>query len=528
MKIKISSTDRLGISQEILSIVAKMNWNLVAMEVVPNASYLNIDSGHVTFEKVLNEICKVDGVLKCQLIDLLPTESREQHLNAMLSRMPDLIFDIDAQGIILSSNFNIVDGNHVQNESPNNNDQVVVGKNILSLMQVELDQVLAKQSNSMEVTFEGKLYIAESTPVLVGGKLNGAVLMLKAIESIGKQISILQQGKTFQIDNILGQSQKIKVLKSQLFKFAQLDLPILLTGETGTGKELFARAIHDASERKNGPFLAINCASLSEHLLESELFGYVAGAFTGAQRSGKPGLFELANGGTVFLDEIAEMSGYLQAKLLRFLQDYSYRRLGGIKELTANVRIISASHQEFELMIANKTFREDLYYRLNVLNLALPPLRDRKGDIELLSHNFLNNAAKQVNQHKPSISHSAMELLIQYRWPGNIRQLQNVLFRLVALSSSNEITAEDVKKVLNHFGNVVLSNDLHVDKGLCSNSDGKTNWLNCVNWKEAQQIFERELLSQFYPLFPSTRKLAKRLEVSHNKIAIKMRENDMS
>lgn len=527
MKIKISSTDRLGISQEILSIVAKRQWNLVAMEVVPNASYLNIDPGHITFATVLDEINSVDGVLAVELIDLLPTESREQHLNTMLSRIPDLIFDIDTQGIILSSNLHIVESNSRLNDHEKKSERKIIGNHVLSLMQLDLTQILSTRANSVDVTFDGKPYIAESTPVIVSGKLNGAVLMLKAIESIGKQISLLQQGKTHQIDNILGHSRQIKLLKEQLVKFAQLDLPILLTGETGTGKELFARAIHDASERKNGPFLAINCASLSEHLLESELFGYVAGAFTGAQRSGKPGLFELANGGTVFLDEIAEMSGYLQAKLLRFLQDYSYRRLGGTKELTANVRIISASHQQFEQMIVNKTFREDLYYRLNVLNLGLPALRDRKEDIELLSQHFLRNAARQVNQTMPDISADAMDLLLKYPWPGNIRQLQNVLFRLVALSDHDLITEEDVEKVLSNTNYSSLPDEALQEKTLAGYSSRRNNWLVCETWKEAQQLFEKELLSEFYPLFPSTRKLAKRLAVSHNKIAIKMRENNI-
>jgi len=386
-------------------------------------------------------------------------------------------------------------------------------------LNITLKQVLEIKPKTMEVNFDKKLYLAEITPVMANEKVNGAVIILKEIAALGRQISLLQQGKAHQIDNILGHSEQILALKHQLLKFSTLDLPILITGETGTGKELFARAIHDASSRNNAPFLAINCASLSEQLLESELFGYVAGAFTGAQKNGKPGLFELAEGGTVFLDEVAEMSGYLQAKLLRFLQDYSYRRLGGTTEFTANVRIISASHQKLERMITDRTFREDLYYRLNVLSLSLPALRERKKDISVLSEYFLQNAVKQVNLDELALTPKALDCLIHYSWPGNVRQLQNVLFRLVALSSGKTINEGHVIAVLNDF-----KHSIEHENRVEADNNHTRNWLSVKDWQSAQLIFEQELLSQLHPLYKSTRKLAQRLGVSHNKIAMKLRK----
>lgn len=520
VRIRIDSTDRLGISQEVLSVVATNKWNVVAMEIIPNTIFLHIDSDELQVDQFAQALLGVNGVTDCQPIDLLPIESREHHLNAMLSKIPDPIFDIDNKGVVLSCNLLATS----QVTKPKNPELTknIIGSCISHLLTVDKRDLLTDKPTSIDVYFEGIQYIAETMPVMVEGKFNGAVVILKNIAAIGRQLSLLQQGNTRAVDNIIGESVKIKLLKEQLNKFSRLDLPILLTGETGTGKELFARAIHESSERRDGPFLAINCASLPEQLLESELFGYAAGAFTGAKRTGKPGLFELAQGGTVFLDEIAEMSGYLQAKLLRFLQDYSYRRLGGTKELIANVRILSASHQSFELMIENRTFREDLYYRLNVLSLSLPSLRERPEDIPMLYHYFLANAAKQVNLHKPNISETALAQLINYSWPGNIRQLENVVFRLVALSNDENISVDDVNKVLADF----KADKQHDDS---SSLESPKRWLNVKNWQTAQTLFEQELLSQFWPLYPSTRKLAERLEVSHNKIAMKLRNtNDLS
>jgi transcriptional regulator of aroF, aroG, tyrA and aromatic amino acid transport len=298
---------------------------------------------------------------------------------------------------------------------------------------------------------------------------------------------------------------------------------VLISGETGTGKELIARALHQLSPRANAPFLAINCAALPENLLESELFGYSAGAFTGAKKTGKPGLIELAEGGSIFLDEIAEMSTYLQAKLLRFLQDFSYRRVGGTKELHANVRIISASHQNLAKLITEKLFREDLYYRLNVLNLALPALRERTVDIHLLATYFINNAVKQVEQVvEPAsgvlrLTEEALLLLQAYHWPGNIRQLQNVLFSVVALNTSQVIDAQAIEQALTKFSQVspLSPNEVTTDISVLQ---------NIKDWPSAQASFEKKLLSQLYPLFPTTRKLADRLNVSHNKIAMKLRK----
>jgi len=311
------------------------------------------------------------------------------------------------------------------------------------------------------------------------------------------------------------------LLKEQCIRFAKLDLPVLISGETGTGKELVARALHQKSNRAKAPFLAINCAALPDHLLESELFGYNRGAFTDAKKSGKPGLIELAEGGSIFLDEIAEMSVYLQAKLLRFLEDFSYRRVGGTTELYANVRIISASHQKLTELIDSKKFREDLFYRLNVINIKLPPLRARIADITLLTEHFITNASKQVKSGMltpvvvPSLTKQAWLLLKTYPWPGNIRQLQNVLFSVIALSRHDVISAAEIEQALSTFP--IQKPALNIENNLAVLEQQK-------DWASAQAEFEQRLLNALYPLFPTTRALASRLNVSHNKIAMKLRK----
>ena len=241
-----------------------------------------------------------------------------------------------------------------------------------------------------------------------------------------------------QFANIIGKSDRMKSVFEMIRVVAQSDCTVLIRGESGTGKELVARTIHYSGPRRDKPFVAVNCAAIPEALLESELFGYEKGAFTDATR-GKPGKFELASGGTIFLDEIADMSLAMQAKMLRVLQEHTFERLGGIRSLTANVRLISATNKNLEELIQAGSFREDLYYRLNVVCLQLPSLREKKEDIPLLVDHFLEKF-NQLNHKKiKKVSSLAVDLLINYDWPGNIRELENVIERAVVLATGNTI-----------------------------------------------------------------------------------------
>jgi two-component system response regulator PilR (NtrC family) len=216
---------------------------------------------------------------------------------------------------------------------------------------------------------------------------------------------------------------------------AKTNSTVLLTGESGTGKDLVARAVHYNSLRRERPFVALNCGGLPETLLESELFGHMKGAFTGADAN-KKGLVEVAEHGSIFLDEIGEMNQTMQVKLLRVLQDRRFRRLGGTEEVQADIRIIAATNQDLQKMVAEGRFREDLYYRINVIQIQLPPLRDRREDVPLLAEHFLTKYAKAADKSVRGISHDAQELLSAYMWPGNVRELENVIERAVALEQT--------------------------------------------------------------------------------------------
>lgn len=252
-----------------------------------------------------------------------------------------------------------------------------------------------------------------------------------------------QLEEKFKDTTIVGESKPIKEVLSVITKVAKSDTTVLIRGESGTGKELVARAIHNLSDRAQQKFIAISCAALPESLLESELFGYERGAFTGAMRR-KEGRFELADGGTLFLDEIGDISLEMQVKLLRVIEGQEFERLGGKDLVKIDVRILAATNQDLEQRIQEKKFREDLYYRLNVISIVLPPLRERKDDILLLTDHFLKKYSKKLNKEIAGITPKAKDVLLNYSWPGNVRELENVIERGMVLCRSNVLDVSDL------------------------------------------------------------------------------------
>ncbi len=244
-------------------------------------------------------------------------------------------------------------------------------------------------------------------------------------------------------DGIIGQNPKMQQIFRLVKRVAQSDSTVIINGESGSGKGLIARAIHRNSQRKDKPFITINCGAIPENLLESELFGHVKGAFTGATTS-KTGKFELAKGGTVFLDEIGDMSPSLQVKILRVLEEKEFEQVGGIKTLSAEVRILAATHRNLETLVSEKTFREDLYYRLNVIPVKVPSLRDRRSDIPLLVSHFLAEFNEKNAGAVREISTDAMHILKQHSWPGNVRELKNMVERFVVLKGEGIVDPQDL------------------------------------------------------------------------------------
>jgi len=258
-----------------------------------------------------------------------------------------------------------------------------------------------------------------------------ATLAGSALASAIRVTRDLETGRTGAFESVTGTSRVINQLCQRARRVARTNENVLLLGESGTGKEVFARAIHAESKRGDGPFEAINCSAIPDELLESELFGYVEGAFTGAKKAGKPGIFELADDGTLFLDEIGDMPALLQAKLLRVLQERNIRRVGGTKDIPVNVRIIAATHQDLDKRMGDGSFREDLYYRLSTFPLEIPPLRKRGNDILELADFFLGKFSAEYELQKPSLSPKATFFFLEYPWRGNIREMENLLKRIL-------------------------------------------------------------------------------------------------
>jgi len=294
--------------------------------------------------------------------------------------------------------------------------------------------------NGELVRLNGVDLMVSRIPVRVGDRYR-LVVNIQSVQRIrhmeeNTRLKLRAQGLAarYSFEDIAGQSPCLRSAVAQAHRYAQTGFTVLITGESGTGKELFAHSIHNASPRRDGPFVAVNCAALPESLLESELFGYEEGAFTGARRGGKPGLFELAHGGTIFLDEIGGVSRYLQVRLLRTIQEKEVMRVGGDRVLPVDVRVIAATNRDLEAEVTRGAFRLDLYYRLNVLSLALPPLRERPEDITLLFGHFLRQLGwPQAMNWPPDLG----RLLTGYAWPGNVRELANFAERYFAIGEEN-------------------------------------------------------------------------------------------
>lgn len=260
-----------------------------------------------------------------------------------------------------------------------------------------------------------------------------------------------QLQEKYDFGRMIGYSAKMKAVFDTIKKVAETDSTVIIYGESGTGKELVARALHFNSERKSGPLVTVNCGAIPEELLESEMFGHEKGAFTGAVRS-RTGRFELAQGGSIFLDEIGDMSPALQVKLLRVIQERQFERIGGMKTIDADVRIIAATNQNLEKAVKERRFREDLFYRINVIPVTIPPLRERKEDIPLLVDHFVRFFSKSKKKEVEGVTEGVMDFLVRYHWPGNVRELQNVIEMLVVMKGKGVVDEGDLPEKLRQSG----------------------------------------------------------------------------
>lgn len=324
-----------------------------------------------------------------------------------------------------------------------------------------------------------------------------------------KYAAELEQMRIQQVknDNIVARSPKTKKVLEMAAQVAKVDSTVLITGESGVGKEIIANSIHCLSNRSKGPIIKINCGAIPENLLESELFGYEPGAFTGARKQGKPGMFELAEKGTLFLDEVGELSLNLQVKLLRVLQHHEVLRVGGLKPIPVDARIIAATNKDLMEMVKLGRFRDDLYYRLNVVSIDVPTLRERKEDIPLLAMHFLDKINKKYN-FKKEFSSEVIDRFLEYSWPGNIRELENVIERMVVMTNEMEIQSQHLP--------LIIRNNV--------NSEVNVVFSDTVSLKSAVEQLEKQLIKQALKKYGSTRKAAKVLKVDQSTIVRKSKK----
>ncbi len=441
-RIKINGTpNRMGLIFLVLKAISDYGINIVTMESDP---YICCkiewddslsETGFINFMK--KRIPEIESI---SYIDLMEYERIEVELSTLLNNIDDAIIKADAKGHIISYNDKGRQLLKYKNRTIEN----------LHDFLMENCPVLCDSIKPCSIEFireyagKEKGYFAYLNPIKnEQGIVTSYFVIIKEMANIRNLINTIMRPSMITFDNILGESTKIKKTINLAKSVAKSDTSVMIRGESGTGKELFARAIHMESLRANGPFVAVNCASVPETLIESEFFGYEKGSFTGANSSGKQGYFEQATGGTLFLDEIGELATHLQAKILRVLQEHKIRRIGGKHEIDVDVRVISATHRDLESMIEKKTFREDLYYRLNIIPIFIPPLREREGDIEKLTKFFIRDICRKNGKPTMTITKEAMDKLLHFRWPGNIRELNNVLERAIFVAE-NEIGESDI------------------------------------------------------------------------------------
>ncbi len=391
---------------------------------------------------------------------LQETEQEFQAISEALIESPYMVYVIvDKDGIITAMNQTYLDALGLEKTQ-------VVGKHILAITPTsQLIQILKTgRIDQADIhSINGQQYIVTRLPIIKDGAIigacarslfmdmSGAKILMKKLQETEKELNIykeeVRQGyrAKWQFKDLIGESPAFAKVKSMAEQVSHTVSTLLITGESGTGKELFAHSIHNSSNRSSHPFVRINCAALPENLLESELFGYEEGAFTGAMKGGKPGKFELAMGGTIFLDEIGDMPLTMQTKLLSVLQERMVERVGGTKPIYINVRVIAATNRDLEQMVADEKFRQDLYYRLNVVRINIPALRERANDIPQLVKALMRKINHGLGTEITKISNKTIELMQNYAWPGNVRELENLLERALNLADMNRETSITIK-----------------------------------------------------------------------------------
>lgn len=517
LRFMITTNDRIGITVEVLEVVNNKNIDLKSMEVFHQKICIKIEYISNCIKKsLMDEIKNIKDVISIIEIDLLNYEENHRKLLTVIDLVDEGIIAID-------KNYKINIYNSYCESLFNYPKNEIIGEDIYKLLgeKSPLAEIIENSARYDNVTHKVKnnnsevSYITTGRPILDDNNNTiGAVATLKDINKTKELVDIIQKSQDA-FKHIIGNSNSIEKVKKIITNVAKSNSTVLLRGESGTGKELFAKVIHTLSNRKDKRYVTINCAALPDTLLESELFGYERGSFTGAINSGKNGLFQEADGGTLFLDEIGELSMFIQAKLLRVLQEGVVRRIGSSKEEKIDVRILAATNKNLEDMICKGTFRKDLYFRLNVIPVHIPPLRERKEDIPLLVDFFVKKLCNKLGRNIEGIDNSFINELMQYDWVGNVRELQNIIERSIVLCEDNILKNENNAKNVytdNSFLNTNVSNEEKIVQ---------------LDLKDTLDKYEKEILKKIIAKYKSSRKAAKVLGVSHTTIINKIKKYNL-
>lgn len=517
---KIEARDRVGMVMEVLKVLSDRRIDVRSMEVLPGLIFIKFDLENIDEEKALMQaVITNPDVTSISDIEALPQEQRERQMKAILTSAGEGIIAVDGEGRITTCNpaaeriLNLKSGE-------------VMGRRIGEVLRRDIPILRTLSTgegyDNEEIvlnTPRGRLhYLTTGRPIKdEKGKTLGVVASIKDMTEVRDLVYSITRPATITFDDIVHRSAALERAIELARAAARGDAFVLIYGESGTGKELFARSIHSGSARSRKPFVPINCAALPDTLLESELFGYDEGAFTGARRGGKQGLFEFARGGTVFLDEIGELSPHLQAKLLRVLQEGRIRRVGGHDEIDVDVRIVSATNRDLKRMVGERKFREDLYYRLNVIPLFIPPLRERKDDIGALVDYFLSQLDRRAGKgwagKEKQLSPEARAILEGYDWPGNVRELENVIERAVVLAPGDVLRPEHLLLENAPAASVQAFTPGQAGQGRTAGS-----------LKQQVARLERDILSQALREYGSSRLAGQALGVSHTTVLNKIRQ----
>lgn len=437
-----------------------------------------------------------------------------------------MIIDYSSYGIIaLDNQAKIVTFNPIAEKIFNLDTHRVLEQSIDSILNSDLIEDIYNNGELLLnklVMINNKQFLMNRLPIIIDQEMFSTVITFHEVtelQELEKKVrtQLYKKGMTakYTFDDICGISNSIKDTINQAKMIGKTNTTVLINGETGSGKELFSQSIHNFSSRRNGPFVAINCAAIPESLLESELFGYEEGAFTGAKKGGKPGLFELAHTGTIFLDEVSEIPLSLQGRLLRVLQEREVLRIGGDYILNVDIRVIAATNADLFQMVKEGKFRQDLYFRLNILDLRIPPLRERKEDIPLITNKFINKMNIKYNTKIQNITDEALNIMKNYSWPGNVRELENFTEKMCVLSNSTTINEELVIQLFRNNG------DQYIPGTEIKNNNNQSITVNIGSIRDIEQ----QIIKQANTMFKGNREaLAEILGMSRTTLWKRLKE----